>query len=58
VEAIKLGAEEYLTKPLKNPEELRIIVEKVLSRRALRDRTLHQQETEDASLRRYRKAKA
>ena len=49
VEAMKLGAEEYLTKPLKNPEELRIIVEKVLNRRALRDRTLlHQQETEEA----------
>ena len=49
VEAIKLGAEEYLIKPLKSPEELRIVVEKVLNRRALRDRTLlHQQETEDA----------
>ena len=49
VEAIKLGAEEYLTKPLKSPEELRIMVEKVLSRRALRDRSLlHQQETDAA----------
>jgi two-component system response regulator AtoC len=49
VEAIRLGAEEYLTKPLKSPEELRIVVEKVLDRRTLRDRTLlHQQETEDA----------
>lgn len=49
VEAIKLGAEEYLTKPLKSPEELRIVVEKVLSRRALRDRSLlHQQEIEAA----------
>jgi DNA-binding NtrC family response regulator len=47
VEAIKLGAEEYLTKPLKSPEELRIVVEKVLNRRAMRDRNLlHQQETE------------
>lgn len=49
VEAIKLGAEEYLIKPLKSPEELRIVVEKVLGRRALRDRSLlHQQETEAA----------
>ncbi|MBP1623404.1 MAG: two component, sigma54 specific, transcriptional regulator, Fis family [Acidobacteria bacterium] len=49
VEAIKLGAEEYLTKPLKSPEELRIVVEKVLSRRALLDRSLlHQQETDAA----------
>jgi DNA-binding NtrC family response regulator len=47
VEAIKLGAEEYLTKPLKSPEELRVVVEKVLSRRAMLDRNLlHQQETE------------
>jgi DNA-binding NtrC family response regulator len=47
VEAIKLGAEEYLTKPLKSPEELRIVVEKVLSRRTMLDRNLlHQQETE------------
>ncbi len=49
VEAIKLGAEEYLTKPLKSPEELRVIVGNVLSRRALRDRSLlHQEETEAA----------
>jgi two-component system, NtrC family, response regulator AtoC len=49
VEAIKLGAEEYLTKPLKSPDELRIVVEKVLNRRALHDRSLlHQQEIEAA----------
>jgi two-component system, NtrC family, response regulator AtoC len=49
VEAIKLGAEEYLTKPLKSPDELRIVVEKVLSRRVMRDRSLlHQQEIEAA----------
>jgi two-component system, NtrC family, response regulator AtoC len=49
VEAIKLGAEEYLTKPLKSPDELRIVVEKVLGRRVLRDRSLlHQQEIEAA----------
>ena len=49
VEAIKLGAEEYLTKPLKSPEELRVIVGKVLRSRAIRDRSqLHQEETEAA----------
>jgi DNA-binding NtrC family response regulator len=49
VEAIKLGAEEYLTKPLKSPEELRVIVGKVLRSRAMRDRSqLHQEETEAA----------
>ena len=49
VEAIKLGAEEYLTKPLKSPEELRLIVGKVLRSRAMRDRTqLHQEETNAA----------
>ena len=49
VEAIKLGAEEYLTKPLKSPEELRLIVDKVLRSRAMRDRSqLHQEETEAA----------
>jgi DNA-binding NtrC family response regulator len=49
VEAIKLGAEEYLIKPLKSPDEIRIVAEKVLSRRALRDRSLlHQQETDAA----------
>jgi DNA-binding NtrC family response regulator len=49
VEAIKLGAEEYLTKPLKSPEELRVIVGKVLRSRAIRDRSqLHQEEMEAA----------
>jgi DNA-binding NtrC family response regulator len=49
VEAIKLGAEEYLTKPLKSPEELRLIVGKVLRGRMMRDRSLlHQEETEAA----------
>ncbi len=49
VEAIKLGAEEYLTKPLKSPEELRVVVGKVLRSRAMRDRSqLHQEETEAA----------
>jgi DNA-binding NtrC family response regulator len=49
VEAIKLGAEEYLTKPLKSPEELRLIAAKVLRSRAARDRSqLHQEEMEAA----------
>lgn len=49
VEAIKLGAEEYLIKPLKSPDELRVIVNKVLRSRTMRDRSLlHQQETEAA----------
>lgn len=47
VEAIKLGAEEYLTKPLKNLEELRLVVGKALRQKALRDQSLvHQAETE------------
>jgi DNA-binding NtrC family response regulator len=49
VEAIKLGAEEYLIKPLKSPDELRVVVNKVLRSRTMRDRSLlHQQETEAA----------
>jgi len=47
VEAVKAGAEEYLTKPLKSPEELRLVVEKVLRRRTVQDRNLlHQEEAE------------
>ncbi len=47
VEAIKLGAEEYLTKPLKNLEELRLVVNKALRQRTMRDQTLlHQAEEE------------
>jgi len=49
VEAVKAGAEEYLTKPLKSPEELRLVVEKVLRRRTVQDRNLlHQEEAEAA----------
>ncbi len=40
VEAIKLGADEYLTKPLKSLEELRLVVGKALRQRILRDRSL------------------
>ncbi len=49
VEAVKAGAEEYLTKPLKSPEELRLVVEKVLRRRTSQDRNLlHQREVDAA----------
>jgi DNA-binding NtrC family response regulator len=49
VKAIKLGAEEYLIKPLKSPEELRMVVAKVLSRRNMRDQNLlHRQEVDAA----------
>lgn len=47
VDAMKLGAQEYLTKPLKSPDELRLVVKKALSHRSLRDRNfLHQAEAE------------
>lgn len=47
VEAMKLGAQEYLTKPLKSLDELRLIVRKALKQRMLQDQTLlHQAETE------------
>ncbi|MBZ5553681.1 MAG: sigma-54 dependent transcriptional regulator [Acidobacteriia bacterium] len=47
VEAIKLGAQEYLIKPLDNPDELRLAVQKVLGQRLLKDQSLiHQAETE------------
>jgi two-component system, NtrC family, response regulator AtoC len=37
VEAMKLGAIDYLAKPLSGPDELRVIAAKALERRALRD---------------------
>ena len=47
VEAMKLGAEDYLTKPLKSPDELRLVVGKALRQRMLKDKTeLHRAETE------------
>jgi len=47
VEAIKLGAQDYLSKPLKSPEELRLVVTRILQDRAIRNRNLvHQAETE------------
>jgi DNA-binding NtrC family response regulator len=50
VEAIKLGAEEYLAKPLKSPEELRIAVGRILRSRKLQDRSQLYQEESDAAL--------
>jgi two-component system response regulator FlrC len=38
VEAMKLGAFEYLQKPLSGPDELRLVVARGLERRGLRDR--------------------
>ncbi len=40
VEAMKLGAQEYLTKPLKSPDELRLVVARTLQQRMLRDQSL------------------
>jgi two-component system, NtrC family, response regulator AtoC len=46
VEAMKLGAQEYLTKPLKSPEEIRIVAAKALRQRMLQDQKLvHEAET-------------
>jgi DNA-binding NtrC family response regulator len=38
VEAMKLGAQEYLTKPLKSPEEIRLVAARALHERRLEDR--------------------
>ncbi|MBZ5496159.1 MAG: sigma-54 dependent transcriptional regulator [Acidobacteriia bacterium] len=40
VEAMKLGAQEYLTKPLESPDELRLVVARTLRQRMLRDQSL------------------
>jgi DNA-binding NtrC family response regulator len=40
VEAIKLGAQEYLTKPLKSPEELRLVVAKAMRQHKLQNQSL------------------
>ena len=40
VEAMKLGAQEYLTKPLKSPDELRLAVARTMRQRMLRDQSL------------------
>ncbi len=47
VEAIKLGAVDYLTKPLKSPDELRIVVSRVLEQKILNnERVLERAEHE------------
>jgi two-component system response regulator FlrC len=38
VEAMKLGAFEYLSKPISGPDELRLVVARAVERRGLRDR--------------------
>src|SRR6476661_6688697 len=38
VEAMKLGAFEYLQKPISGPDELRLLVQRAAERRGLRDR--------------------
>jgi len=38
VEAMKLGAFEYLQKPISGPDELRLLVSRAVERRGLRDR--------------------
>ena len=48
VEAIKIGAQDYLTKPLKSPEELRLMVAKVLHQRSLVDQNIVSQAENDA----------
>ncbi len=48
VEAIKLGAQDYLTKPLKSPDELRLMVAKVLRNRLLRDQQIVNQDENDS----------
>jgi two-component system response regulator AtoC len=47
VEAMKLGADDYLAKPLKSIDELRLVVARVLRQRMLQDKNvLHQAEAE------------
>ena len=48
VEAVKLGAEEYLSKPFKSPDELRLTVARVLEKKGLRDQGLVLREEREA----------
>ncbi len=41
VEAMKLGAFEYLQKPISGPDELRLLVSRAVERRTMRDRVEH-----------------
>lgn len=47
VEAMKLGACDYLTKPLSGPDELRVVAAKALERRELKDRGQRLADTEE-----------
>ena len=48
VEAMKLGAQEYLNKPLQSPDELRLTVARTLRHKSLKDQTfVHRQEEEE-----------
>src|SRR6188472_2328086 len=49
VEAMKLGAFEYLQKPLSGPDELRLLVSRAAERRGLRDRVDGQARHAEAS---------
>lgn len=46
VEAMKLGALDYLTKPLSSPDALRLVVRRALERRRLRDAQQRQQDAQ------------
>ncbi len=48
VDAVKRGAEDYLTKPVESPEELRIAVSRVLERKALSAREQVYREEKEA----------
>ncbi len=57
VEAIKLGAADYLTKPLKSPDELRLVVSRLLEQRILQNERLVQRADSEVYFpdRRYRR---
>ncbi|MFH1574339.1 MAG: sigma-54 dependent transcriptional regulator [Acidobacteriota bacterium] len=48
VEAMKLGAREYLTKPLESPEEIRLVAAKALRARRLQARSIVHQADQDS----------
>src|SRR6187551_1754054 len=50
VEAMKLGAFEYLQKPISGPDELRLLVARAVERRGLKDRVDGAERNFDASL--------
>src|SRR6187549_1567154 len=50
VEAMKLGAFEYLQKPISGPDELRLLVARAVEHRSLKDRVDGAERNVDASL--------